>query len=115
MSNELIDDYQFESTQPERISFSKSWLILLLVHFTLFGAGLWYADKSCRRYWLYIFCALYAWASFANVFIEVSKSLERFHNTTAEGSFTIFIGWGIAYIVGGIDALITFGMRKNGR
>jgi hypothetical protein len=74
-----------------------------------------YADKRLNRSWIYVFSALYAWASFANIFLKVSEDLREFHNQTAVGASTIFIGWGIAYIMGGIDALITFGRRKNGR
>jgi hypothetical protein len=111
MPEELLDDYSFNNNLPN----SKSWLLLLLIHFVLFGAGLLYVDKRLNRSWIYVFSALYAWASFANIFLKVSEDLREFHNQTAVGASTIFIGWGIAYIMGGIDALITFGRRKNGR
>jgi hypothetical protein len=108
--NDILDDVQLDSYHNN----SKSWLLLLLIHFVLFGAGLLYADKRLNRSWIYVFSALYAWASFANIFLKVNNDMREFHNQTAVGASTVFIGWGIAYIVGGIDALITFGRRKNG-
>ena len=109
--NDILDDVQLDSYHNN----SKSWLLLLLIHFMLFGAGLLYADKTLKRSWIYVFCALYAWASFANIFVAVNKDIREFHNHTIVGAFTIFIAWGIAYIMGGIDALITLGRWKNGR
>lgn len=109
--NDILDDIQLDSDHYK----SKSWLLLLLIHFVLFGAGLLYADKTLKRSWIYVFCALYAWACFANIFVVVSEDLREFHNQTVVGASTILIGWAIAYIIGGIDALITLGMRKQGR
>jgi hypothetical protein len=109
--NDILDDLPLDSLHRN----SKSWLLLLLIHFTLFGAGLVYVDKTLKRSWFYVICALYAWVSFANIFLEFSTEIREFHNHTFEGAISIFIGWGIAYLIGGIDALITFGMRKQGR
>lgn len=112
---ELLDDLRDHNQFNDSPHESKTWLILLLIHFVLFAAGLLYADKSLKRAWLYVFCALYAWVSFANIFLEFNTEMREFHNHTFAGAISIFFGWGIAYIIGGIDALITLGMRKHER
>ncbi|MDH4472299.1 MAG: hypothetical protein QE487_06805 [Fluviicola sp.] len=112
---ELLDDILDNNQLKNYPRNSKSWLLLLLIHFTLFGAGLVYVDKNLKRSWFYVICALYAWVSFANIFVEFSTEIREFHNHTFAGAISIFMGWGIAYLIGGIDALITFGMRKQGR
>ncbi|MES2555035.1 MAG: hypothetical protein V4604_02740 [Bacteroidota bacterium] len=111
MREDILDDNQFNKESPKK----KSWFKLLVIHFLLFGAGLFYADRSRIRYWIYILCAVYAWASFLNVFAKIIPDLVEFHNKGIIGAMTIFVSWGIAYIVGGIDALVTFGMRRGGR
>lgn len=113
MHEDILDDNQFNSKSKSQKS--KSWFLLLVIHFVLFGAGLFYADNSRKRYWIYILCAVYAWAAFANVFVRLIPDLVEFHNQTLIGAMTIFLGWTIAYLVGGIDALVTFGMRRKGR
>lgn len=72
MHEDILDDTQFNSKAPK----FKSWFLLLVLHFVLFGAGLFYADNSRKRYWIYILCAVYAWAAFANVFIKLIPDFE---------------------------------------
>ena len=75
---------------------------VILIHL-FFGFGFYYVDKSVERKFIYPIFGFYSWLSFANVFLKISEPLEDFHNHTGFGVATIFIGWGITYIVGYID------------
>lgn len=77
---------------------------VIFVHL-LFGFGFYYLDKTVKRKFIYPIFGIYAWLSFANVVFEVSEPLRWFHNHTGFGVFTIFLGWGITYIVGYIDLI----------
>jgi hypothetical protein len=111
MSDDILDEQLFG---PNAYT-AKKWWVLLVVHFTLFGTGLLYTDKTLKRSLIYLFCAAYAWGSYVNVFVKFNYELSEFHNRSLIGASTVFAGWGIAYMVGGIDALITLRIRKKQR
>ena len=68
-----------------------------------FGFGFYYVDRSIERKFIYPIFGIYSWLSFANIVFKVSEPLERFHNHTSFGAATVFIGWGITYLIGFID------------
>ncbi|MCP4442674.1 MAG: hypothetical protein GY810_27530 [Aureispira sp.] len=114
--NELLDDtLANDPKQEERREKSKkkNEFFLFLIHFFLLGTGLFYVDKNLKRCWFYLALSLYAWFSFINVFIRIIPDLEPFHNKTFEGAMTIFIAWGIVYVIGTIDAFFTLYRYKK--
>lgn len=114
--NELLDDSLANDAKRAKLrakATGKNFIILFLIHFLLFGNGLFYVDKQLKRCWFYFATSFYAWFSYINVFVKVIPELGNFHNKTFEGAMTILIAWGIIYIVGGIDAFVTLYRYKN--
>lgn len=71
-----------------------------------FGFGFYYVDKSVKRKIIYPIFGFYAWFSYFNVFLKVSKPIADFHNHTMFGACSIFIAWGITYLAGFTDLFI---------
>lgn len=109
--NELLDDFIEIAPKWRR----KRWSRLLLIHFFMMGAGLFYVDNQLKRRWIYVVIASYAWLSFFNVYLRFIPELEGFHNRTFKGAMSIIISWGIVYIIGTGDACIALWLRKQGR
>jgi serine/threonine protein kinase len=94
--------------------------ILFQAYLLQFFLGLGFKQLKIRRKraYLYILMIAYSWLSYINVFlnIEVFRSndsitflseLSLFHNKTAVGALSIFIGWFIGHVVGVIDLTLT--------
>ena len=87
---------------PRRKASAVEILKIIFIHL-FFGFGFYYVDKTVERKFIYPIFGIYAWFSFANVFLKIIEPLADFHNHNAFGASTIFISWGVTYIVGYID------------
>ena len=92
---------------PKKQVSAEEIIKIICIHL-FFGLGFYYVDKSVKRKIIYPIFAIYSWLAYAHVFIKISEPIERFHNGTAFGAATIFIGWGITYIIGFIDVFYHF-------
>lgn len=99
---ELLDDVLVRNKKS-----SGYFFLFIVLGILFFGSGLFFYDRTKQRGLLYILMAVYSWASLINVFVKLIPEMERFHNHSALGVLSIFVGWFIAYVIGTIDLIIT--------
>jgi len=101
---EELKDISFTPPPPiPRLMITPEEILKVFLIHLIFGFGFYYVDKSVKHKFIYPICGFYSWLSLANIFWKISEPLEQFHNHTGFGVATIFIGWGITYIIGFID------------
>lgn len=98
-SDELIDSIWLKN---ERTDLTKEGIMLFFVHL-FFGFGMFYINPGNNRKWIYPILAIFAWFSFANVFVRAIPDMEEFQNKTLLGALTIMVAWFIVYGIGYFD------------
>lgn len=100
-NSEILDDVLLPNKKSNGY-----FALFVVLGILFFGSGLFFYDPTKKRGLMYILMAVYSWASYINVFAKILPEMERFHNHSALGAISIFVGWFIAYIIGTIDLII---------
>lgn len=102
---------------PKKKRIATEWFNVVIYHL-LFASGLYYIEKyhseeRIKRRWIYPVCWFYAWFCFINIFAKFNPDMARIYNKELPAVLSIFIAWGIVYVIGFIDVIITFKKKTN--
>jgi len=107
--DQLIDSIWLKKAQED---FTKKGILLFFSHL-FFGFGMFYINSKNERKYLYPILAMFAWASYVNVFVKVIPFMAEFQNRSLIGALTIFVSWFIVYGIGYFDVYREFYLQKK--